>query len=255
MAIICWGNLAKSADDTQRIEQSIGSYIEVHNEDPNAHQVEGSSLYMHRVNERLDHALGSIDLAYLAKDKVTFLSAFESFDGWDLSAATSVERILNSGINTSAVANNIAYLQIARQIGTMQFKPAKNPFFQTTVRVFGSTDVLATFGFGADYTTATYDKMGFKVSNSTLYAYWTSGGVEHTYEIEGITTTDNNIYRCYIDNDEGMMYFFVNGVLKYQTDSDLPITNSDYIFTYFIKTLTTEIKGLVLCDLLLTEDR
>jgi len=60
MAIICWGNLAKSADDTQRIEQAIQGYVEDHNENVNAHQIEGSSLYMHRVNSELDHLAESV---------------------------------------------------------------------------------------------------------------------------------------------------------------------------------------------------
>lgn len=60
MPIICWGNLAKSADDTLRIEQSISDYVEGHNEDPNAHQSYGSSLYMHRFDSILDHVYQSV---------------------------------------------------------------------------------------------------------------------------------------------------------------------------------------------------
>ena len=60
MPIICWGNLAKSADDTQRIEQSIQGYVEGHDENPNAHMGVDYSLGAHRLQTALDHPYGSI---------------------------------------------------------------------------------------------------------------------------------------------------------------------------------------------------
>ena len=60
MAIICWGNLAKSADDTERIEQAIQGYVEDHNENVNAHMGEGYALGAHRLQTVLDHPYGSI---------------------------------------------------------------------------------------------------------------------------------------------------------------------------------------------------
>jgi len=60
MAIICWGNLAKSADDTTRVEQSIHHYVQTHDENPNAHMGEDYSLGAHRLQTMLDHPYGSI---------------------------------------------------------------------------------------------------------------------------------------------------------------------------------------------------
>lgn len=60
MSIICWGNLAKSADDTLRIEQSIQDYVESHDENPNAHMGPDYALGAHRLQEALDHPYGSI---------------------------------------------------------------------------------------------------------------------------------------------------------------------------------------------------
>ena len=60
MPIICWGNLAKSADDTQRIEQAIQAYVEEHDENVNAHMGENYSLGAHRLQAVLDHPYGSI---------------------------------------------------------------------------------------------------------------------------------------------------------------------------------------------------
>jgi hypothetical protein len=60
MPIICWGNLAKSADDTERIEQSIQGYVEGHDENPNAHMGADYSLGAHRLQTMLDHPYDSI---------------------------------------------------------------------------------------------------------------------------------------------------------------------------------------------------
>jgi len=60
MPIICWGNLVKAADDTQRIEQAIDEYIEGHNENPNAHMGENYALGAHRLQTVLDHSPYSI---------------------------------------------------------------------------------------------------------------------------------------------------------------------------------------------------
>ena len=60
MAIICWGSLAKSADDTTRIEQSIQHYVGTHDENPNAHMGEDYSLGGHRLQTELDHPPNSI---------------------------------------------------------------------------------------------------------------------------------------------------------------------------------------------------
>jgi len=60
MSIICWGNLAKSADSTQRIEQAIEGYIKSHDENPNAHMGADYALGAHRMQTILDHPPGSV---------------------------------------------------------------------------------------------------------------------------------------------------------------------------------------------------
>ena len=60
MPIVCWGNLAKSADSTQRIEQSIQAYLEGHDENPNAHMGTDYALGAHRLQTTLDHPYNSV---------------------------------------------------------------------------------------------------------------------------------------------------------------------------------------------------
>jgi len=60
MAIVCWGNLAKTADDVIRIEQSIEDYVSGHNQNPNAHAADGYSLFEHRTQDVIDHTFYSV---------------------------------------------------------------------------------------------------------------------------------------------------------------------------------------------------
>jgi len=66
MTIICWGNLSKSADSTQKIEGAISEYIETHDENPNAHMGADYSLGAHRLQVEIDH------LPYSVKNKLLY---------------------------------------------------------------------------------------------------------------------------------------------------------------------------------------
>ncbi|MFA6335629.1 MAG: right-handed parallel beta-helix repeat-containing protein [Bacteroidales bacterium] len=69
MTVVCWGNLAKSADSVQRIEQSIQAYIEGHDENPNAHMGADYSLGAHRLQTEIDH------LPYSARNSLLYPTA------------------------------------------------------------------------------------------------------------------------------------------------------------------------------------
>ena len=68
MAIICWGNLAKTANETQRIEQAIQEYIENHDMNPNAHMGEDYALGVHRLQAVMDHLPESVYPSHVNSD-------------------------------------------------------------------------------------------------------------------------------------------------------------------------------------------
>ena len=254
MPIICWGNLAKSADDTERIEQSIMGYVEGHNENVNAHQLEGSALYMHRVNERIDHLDGSVDIKKLAADSYLILSCFEEIGHWQ-SIGNVSGSVFGAGLYTNAVTNHICEVMMwdVGSVDVMDF--SKNPFFQTTVFFDQITDQVSKFGCGRHTGAATVDSFGFKVVNGTLYAWWVSNGTEYTSEISGITLTDHNVYRAYIDSGLGKLYFYVNGELKVTVEENLPTVASEFMFFYNLRTMADARKDIHFCDLLIQVGR
>lgn len=255
MPIICWGNLAKAANDTQRIEEAIQDYVELHNENVNAHQVYGSSLYMHRIEEELDHKLGSIDFKYLSLSKIFSIFNFESFDGWSTYGYLIEAGMFEGRIGTDKLDNDETYVWIETSTGTFIFDPSKNPFFQTTLEMSLSTAVEATFGFGLIGGVEEGDGFGFKFINGTEYAYWIKDSTLYTQQISNVVTTNVNVYRAYIDYVAGEIYFYVNGELVYTATENIPTDTNPYFFHYYIKTTTASYKQMSIIDLLITLDR
>ena len=255
MAIICWGNLAKSADSTEKIEQSIEAYVESHNENPNAHQIEGSSLYMHRINEMLDHANGSVQMAHLSKDSHIGMSAFESLDAWNTLG------IVNSGIFGAQIQTDIAgdgdtaYMVTNSKSGSPYVLFESSPFFQTTIR-FGSlsnVEIYITVGdvkVDPDGTTG----FGFKIVNDQLYAWWNVFEGDNTELLQTIVPV-NYTLRCYMDSELGLIYFYVNGVLKYTANTGIIYDGTIQYFLYWIKTTDGTNKAIYPKDWLFQQDR
>lgn len=250
MAVICWGNLGKTADDNIRIEQSMQAYVEDHNENPNAHQIEGSSLYMHRVNEAIDHLDGSVSLVKLMMNKAIYITAFESIDAWS---------------TTGYVYNTISELFIAAQVGdtgeayaiggggfsgTLLVKE-KYGMFQTNVKVVSNTSQEVYFGFGKIVEMEGDGFCGFRIINATLYATEGSETAHTDHEITGITVTDNHVYRVVYDYANSKIVYYVDGVIKHTTNTFTEMEDANVVFTYYISRDVEAQRVLIATDLII----
>jgi IS1 family transposase len=210
---------------------------------------------MHRVNERLDHALGSIDLSYLSRLKAMFLSAFESFDGWSLTASASDAGIMSSYIATSAVNGNRASLRFeSNSIGYL-LDASKNPIFQITCKLCSSDNVEVFLGCGDPDNLDQGDCWGFKFVNGTEYAVWAKDETPYTQEISNVVTTDFHTYRVEVDNDNQVIRFYVDGVLKYTATTNYPGIGGDATVYLWIETQENVVKTLYLVDHFFSQDR
>lgn len=254
MAIICWGNLAKSADDTLRIEQSIEDYVEGHNENVNAHQVYGSSLYMHRIQTELDHRFGSVDLRYLASTKVLMMSVFESGDGWS-KTGTFAPSILAAALLTGTGSGDWGVLYNEPSPHSLTIDFSKNPFFQTSLLFNSDSDQHAWFGCGDANGDYGQDSFGFKIVNGNLYAFTRLAGVEHYNSISGIDITEAHVYRAEMRSADSEIDFYVDGVLKHTEVDDIPSGSTDPLFMYALRTDIASQKKMYISDLLFMQDR
>lgn len=60
MTLPLWGQLQKSQDDSETIEQAIFRIVEEHNNDPESHLNEGESLSEHKKDDVIDHPPNSV---------------------------------------------------------------------------------------------------------------------------------------------------------------------------------------------------
>lgn len=251
---ITWYALGKSVDDETTIEEQIDADILTHNIDPSAHGQVDEAIEVHRVDDEIDHPDGSISLKKLVNDKFVVIPSFESLDGWDV-VGLATAGVFGARVYTTNVANNESFLWFEGGASTVELKPAKDPFFQTTVILGATTTQEAFWGCGTEPGNLDRDSFGFKVVNNTLSARWTDGAGEHTQAIAGITLTDNNVYRCELNSTDSEIYFYVNGTLKYTATVNFPSTDNDFIFTYWIKTTDTVVRNLRIIDCMWMQDR
>jgi len=254
MPIICWGNLAKSADDVIRIEQAIEDYVSGHQQDPNAHMATEYSLGAHRQVEELDHVDGSVGMRKLPINKIVGVSCFESIENWSLHGETS------GGINNTSIKTNPpddwARLYTPFPAAPVKLDFSKNPFFQTTVVFMQDTAQEAYIVAGAEPSAAKDDSFGFYIHDALLYAYWTKGGAQYTEQITGITITDLNVYRAFYDTTAEKLYFYVNGVLEYTAEANLPTDTNDKTFSYYLfSDVGADLRQMYMIDFLFEIDR
>ena len=235
---VTWSSLSKSVADLTTIVEQIAADILAHNLDPSAHGQSGEGIYTHRIASILDHADGSISFKKFLYDNILISTAFSSLDGWEqIPGAGAIScRIMGSCIRTGATLNDEAELYIDSDNLDIVLDPTKNPFFQTTVQMGSDEDVVAYIVCGDKEGGGSNDSFGFKIVDDALYAYWTKGGVVNTQAIAGITLTDFNVYRAWIDSTAEEIYFYVNGTLEYTATANFPTDTTIQFFGYYIKT-------------------
>lgn len=255
MPIVCWGNLAKSADSTQRIEQSIQAYIEGHDENPNAHMGADYALGAHRLATELDHLEGSVSFYHLVMNQIVCMVAFESLDGW-ISQGSNYPGLLGALMSTdgaSPVDKSWLYTDSKYSIG---IDPAKNPFFQATVAMVDTTGYTGRVGFGAPGSGEGIGCFGFKLTNNKIYAeWWETDETQHTHELTGLAASGIHCYRAYHNTALDKTYFYVDGVLEYTLNGSLNPDGCGKIFEFYLERTTASQRYMYPIDFLFQQDR
>ena len=232
---ITWYALGRTVGDTESIMEEMDAKILTHNLDPSAHGQTGEVVFEHRNATLLDHLLGSVDLPHLVSEHFFAFSNMGDLSTWP-GSGTIYSEPLSAYLETLLPGDPAVYRYLLGNLSGAKIDPTKNPFFQAAVKFVSITTQQAFIGCGAPPGEGYDDSFGFKVVNNTLYAYWTKTGTPYTSEITGITLTDLNIYRAFINSTDQEIYFYVNGVLKYTATTNFPDTINDYCFSFWIYT-------------------
>jgi len=264
MAQLTWGDMLKSQEDSETIEQAIARLIAAHNADEESHLDTGQSLQSHKASDIIDHLAlsivedkigdGEISLQKLTANHRIIISAFESIDGW-VTGGTIVQELGSLTLKTANTTNAYAYAYDVPS-GITGLTWDKDFFWQSTIKLAQITNQLIYFGIGGSEYIGGYSGAGFKISNGTLYCYHMDiVATVYTYvtqEITGITLTDPHVYRIIYDQSEGTLAFYIDGVLKHTFTSGLPEDDTDELAIYQVKTLENAYKYLYAFDFLIS---
>lgn len=235
MSELTWGQIAKSVDDKQTIEDYVNGLFTAHNTDVSAHGQLGEGISNHRVGEVLDHLNGSVSWIKMTGKQRFYYTPFNSIDGWDFDK-NAVPSFGGLVLTTDPDPNHDSWLGV-------EPKPYsdlvdKNPIFQTSIRFSTITDKKAFWGMGAADLDGSPDAglgFGFLVTGGKLYAHNSDTNTDdhnRRTEITGVTLTDVNVFRIEFDTDESEIRFYVNGVLKATHGTYLPPDTDNLLAWY-----------------------
>jgi len=212
----------------------------------------GHYLAWSGANDKLD-LKSDIIVDAIFYNKRYIYTAFESLDGWVQSKSGTGNIAPNLGefyLDTGSTISSIADVHCESfQEGTA-INFAKNPYFQTAIRLSAITNQTIYITNGS----YDLDGFGFKISNGTLYSLHIKDGTEYTTEITGITLTNWNTYKVSYTSGTNIK-FYVNDVLKVTATTNLPVA-TDVLerFRYSITNTAAERKYLFAQYLLLNQD-
>ena len=264
MAVLNWGDLTKSQEDDETIEEAIARLIAAHNDDEEAHLDTGQSLESHKAAEIIDHLASSvirdkildgvITMDKWARDYYICMPALNTTEGW-ATAGTIAYEVFSRGISTTAVLNNIAY-SYAGSDTAISMNYQYDFFGQFVCDFHYKTNQLAYIGFGeTDYLSGEGSFIGFRIEDAKIYAVYyhdVTGAVEYELECEDIDIYNNNIFSIKYTATTKKIEWFINGDLITSHVYDDAPDFLDNIFVAELKTLETSKKKLVFSNILYT---
>jgi len=213
MSVVNWGMLTKNVDDNETIEQAIDRIVGEHNDNEDAHLGTGQSLQSHKASEIIDHLARSVYQDKFAYDRFLIKTNWETIDAWYHDTLTNIHSPGFLELDAGAVNSFHGYLLASGgELWEYSAYTSRHPYFLTNLLTYDNTHQTFYFGMiGEEHDSG----FGFKIVDSSLYAvYYTTGNVEHTSLISGVTITNLHRYSCNIDADENLN-FYVDDVLKY----------------------------------------
>ncbi len=229
-----WGEMTKTQDNPQTINQAIDAAISAHEADPESHMGVGESIENHRVNDIIDHPAYSVIDDKIKVDKYLIQDWFSSLDGYNKSGnyfnyigflQLYTTTSLNNATNIYAPADDV--FSLAADI-------SKNPIFETVAVLSGHANFTARFGFGE---MGDDNGVGFEINKSTAFVVWhDTNPEEHKISIPMIALGELHKFRVVFTSGD-VIQWYIDNVLVYQLNiSQLDVQNSQgWIYSFGIQ--------------------
>jgi len=213
MAEPVWGNLAKTQDNPESVDDAIAAAIAVHNADPMAHMAAGQSIDVHRANTVVDHPVGSLLADKMTNSEWTMNTVFESLDVWNIVGSVDNAGQLGVAVYVEWTPTKTSSLSANPQFVPNFFNASKDMLFQTLALWDGSnTHVNGWLGFLTTYTSTDLG-FGFQIRDGVLYAHVRCGTTTSDQVLSSVDITQAHIYRAQYNAAFNSVAFYVDNVL------------------------------------------
>jgi hypothetical protein len=212
MTLPLWGQMNKSQDNPQTIDEAIAAAVQAHNEDSESHLGSGESLEEHKTEPIIDHPQGSVLADKQTMTEMSISTIFESLDGWSKIGDVSNNDIPGVLLYVEDGWQNNSSLSTSPQVPANFRNSDFDMLFQVQARFnFFGTSFSANLGFYSS-NSVTPEGFGFVVNSGVLTAYAKQGGNVNQSSAISLDLKLDHIYRAFLDATAEKIYFFVDGV-------------------------------------------
>jgi len=256
MPVICWGPLAKSADDPTTISEYIAGKILDHNVNPSSHSLDGYAIFNHRDAPVLDHLpysidsdkyiYGSIPYSAFSNTDLQFYTNFETFDGWLIESWVgtifTTPGPLGAYVGKAfAPASEVELSFGSSGPGLNFFDQDKNYYFKFMGKsTIGSVNGTGYVGPLAHLISEdTFLGFGLKFTSTKVYLAISDPSEdpvdEHLSELVGITPTDVHVYEVTYNADNKTFIVLIDGVEFINITADNKPPSCDAIWAFVVR--------------------
>jgi len=237
MALPLWGELEKSVDDPETIEEAIARLILAHNEDSESHLGSGQSLEAHKAEEIIDHPAGSVLADKMTMTEMDFYTMFESLDSWTHSGLVFNDSWPGLHIDGNDGGSNTAYIFSDQGFPESFFNLDFTMLLEFYSRLSSPSNVEIFIGsFNLNPTLLNFRGIGFYYSDNIVYGVISDGTTRLQTSSLGVDTSLNHVYRAYYDQDTKLVTFFVDGFEIVSLDASSLSGSDSLAFQAYLKT-------------------
>ena len=210
-----WGQMTKTQDNPQTINQAIDAAILAHEEDPESHMGAGESIENHRINEILDHKAGSVLADKWTMSEFEYTTTFENLAAFavvgDVDNIWPGVGIFSHGSATPHLSQLILDLESA----LIGFDTSQESLIQLVIYGDNYSSDLAAFKFGLGAGTTYLNGMGLEIVGSTarFFAGNSIGSSVNYLSWPTYAPNTDIVVRLHNVPSEGVVKVYVNGEL------------------------------------------
>lgn len=207
-----WGQLAKSQDDDETIEEAIARLIAEHNEDEESHLAEGQSLQSHKAAEIIDHLAGSIVADKNSNSEYFIRSNFAEVGSWDVLPAGLIVKPYWCQFSISTTETE-EILETAIPPFNPESFSERNLTFTIGTEISLGTDRYCEIHLYAVSSEEYEEYVGFEIRGFDLYAVASGSNSPAEVKLATLTNQEGHFFRFVCDSVNNKIDFYIRDTL------------------------------------------